>query len=467
MLDRLTQKPRYLLLLVASLFLSTSLLAASKNQGSAAPAAALPPDSEAPVAPAASVDKAKGKANADGSASPADKAKGKTNRERSRDPNAALDTTEGYSKANFFTFARTNELYHVMASDDMEHATVISSVDTPKKISLVTFTTDNFQKPVQTLDVFIIVDPINSAALAEVVIIKVDRHTATAKVARRAPNLKPRDFMRKWVLRNDHLNQMIWQGFYHRGNPLIEVGYTRASFLVSSANIISGSTLNAQVATSGVYANLFAPRGSLSNWTNWFGFSTVYETYPNQTVLMRRIKNDSTQSAVLSGTRLHNAVVFRPWFDNVFNFVSLKIGVYNKNTDLVSIEELTTPPFLPSAEMSFSSQYNDYELGIGLNPFPSIYLGGNYRITPSHSLTLVDSSQSELPTGSMSATNYDFWGKIAFPPFWRIQTSLRAQINFSKEVYSDISGYGFDTPVSQTFKDNGSTRIEFGVGFMQ
>ncbi len=445
MLDRLIQKYQSLLLLIASLYLcSTSLLAAGKNASSAPQN---PADSNTPA------EKTKNKPN--------------TNKSKTAASGASLDTTEGYSKANFFTFTRTNELYHVVASEDMEHGTIISSIDTPKKISLITFTTDNFLKPVETLDVFIIIDPAYSAAIAEVVIIKVDKHIATGKIERRAPGLKPRDFMRKWILRNDHLNQLIWQGFYHRANPLIEIGYVRSSFLTSSPNIISGSSLNAMVASNGVFANLFAPRGALSNWTNWFGFSSMYSTFPKQSILLRRVKSNSTQNTAISGTRLHNAVVIRPWLDNFFNFVSLKVGVLNKDTDIVTIDALETPPFLPGAEMSFTSQYNDYELGFGLNPFPSIYLGADYRITPSHSLSLVDSTQTELPTGNMSSTKFGFWGKISFPPFWRLQTSLKAEINFSVDKYSDITGYGFDTPTSQTFKDNGSTHIELGLSFMQ
>lgn len=327
----------------------------------------------------------------------------------------------------------------------------------------VIFKTDVFKIPIKQLDVCYILAPGDKAVVAELVVTKIEptRELAIAKIARIPPKLNLRTLLNNKVIRSSELERGMMESLYIRENPLLHLGASYSSFLVTSANLVTGASIDAIVNASGIYLETFAPQDKLIRWTNWFGARLSYSRYSGFIKTLRRVQSNSTQEASLSGSRLRTELLVQPWFHHWFYRFHILVGVFNRDVDSIELGESVTKQ--PATDFFVSSSYVDFGTEIAFQPVPRFYAGIIARFAPAHNFIVNDSSQEGEQGGTLTQTTLGVWAGTLLPLFTGLRLSLRAFSEIRYDVYDETSKLGIGEDAG--YVDRGASRFDLGLSY--
>lgn len=302
------------------------------------------------------------------------------------------------------------------------------------------FKTSAFTEKVKKYRVFLVLDSKAKNVLAEIVVTKVKRKKALAyaKIIRKSPSIKIDQLIDKAIIKLDDLKKVLGNSNIFRENLTVGLGLSRSSFVLPSANILTGNDLNIVNLSTGLNLDLFVPKNPTIDWLNWLGLNLQHHKFSPSYIVLQRTNAASSERATTSGERSHLNLVVQPYFrEYLFYKYTFLISPINIEKSQLEIEQVDGS----IQTYKLERKYISLGLGFSFNPMPKIYAGMliNYHLSHSFSATSSDGNQS---SGKWQGSNVKLWGQILYPISNTFKLNIKGHMDRHEDAISDAIDIG-------------------------
>ena len=351
-------------------------------------------------------------------------------------------------------------LYKVALDEEIQRSKVTKRVSKKK---LVHFLSKPFTDRIKKYEVFLVLDEKESGVIAEIAIKKKPKKKQKkilARVIRMADVVTVNDLVERTVVRLTDLEQIIENSTIFRSNPSINLGMADYSRIDTAVNALTSAIVNPVVTGTGFYLEAFAPEVTGGRWVNWLGLRYSQLTQNESTIDIKSVRQESTQTGVITSSSSHAEIVFRPWFRDFFiHRVALFYGVLNKSqTDLaLQPSALIKESTLLSLSRSWTSMGGE----ISINPTPVLYIGMIFSMSSGSLFEVLDSSTpDQIYSGNWDQNHLITYISVNIPLYLSLKASLSLILDRREDTIYNLNDFGNQPEFSVT---DFSSMIKFGV----
>lgn len=268
------------------------------------------------------------------------------------------------------------------------------------------------------------------------------------------------DLVERTVVRLTDLEQIIENSKIFRSNPSVNLGMAYYSHINSAVNALTSAIVNPVVTGTGFYLEAFAPEVTGGRWVNWLGLRYSQLTQNESTIDIKSVRQESTQTGVITSSSSHAEIVFRPWFRDFFiHRVALFYGVLNKSqTDLaLQPSALIKESTLLSLSRSWTSMGGE----ISINPTPVLYIGMILSMSSGSLFEVLDSSTpDQVYSGNWDQNHLITYISVNVPLYLSLKASLSLVLDRREDTIYNFNDFGNQPEFSVT---DFSSMIKFGL----
>jgi hypothetical protein len=196
-------------------------------------------------------------------------------------------------------------------------------------------------------------------------------------------------------------------------NPLIEIGAGVTSFRFTSADVLTGSVLNARLSAATLSTELFLPRIDAAPWINWLGLKLEVENYQTGTVSFQSKDRQEVQLSEIDGQVQMVFFVFKPGVQwTIPASLQLEYGIFQERTDTISLQKTEL-----AEESNLSMRVSGSQLALGFEVDVRDFLKISLRYCglPAQTYKASEALSGASQTGSWKREDIETRAKFEFP----------------------------------------------------